>query len=90
MRQSRTPFYFKYDGKQSFIDQRNTEHDVRYKFTGKERDAETGFDYFGARFVDTDKRSFISNYASDLSVWLSLDPCVIMCFTNSPYMYVLV
>jgi len=27
--------------------------DARYKFTGKERDAETGFDYFGARYYDS-------------------------------------
>jgi RHS repeat-associated protein len=26
--------------------------DQRYKFTGKERDAETGYDYFGARYYD--------------------------------------
>ena len=25
-------------------------YDERYKFTGKERDAESGYDYFGARF----------------------------------------
>ena len=24
--------------------------DARYKFTGKERDVETGYDYFGARY----------------------------------------
>ncbi len=29
--------------------QRNTTYDERYKFTGKERDAETGYDFFGAR-----------------------------------------
>jgi RHS repeat-associated protein len=34
-----------------------------YKFTGKERDEETGYDYFGARYYD-----------SDLSQWLSVDP----------------
>ena len=26
--------------------------DTRYKFTGKERDTETGYDYFGARYYD--------------------------------------
>jgi len=25
-------------------------YDERYKFTGEERDAETGYDYFGARY----------------------------------------
>ena len=29
-----------------------TGHDVRYKFTGKIRDIETNYDYFGARFYD--------------------------------------
>jgi len=48
---------------ESFISQRVSSYDVRYKFTGKERDSETGFDYFGARYYD-----------SDLSVWLSVDP----------------
>ena len=27
--------------------------DTRYKFTGKERDVETGYDYFGARYYDS-------------------------------------
>jgi RHS repeat-associated protein len=35
----------------------------RYKFTGKERDAETGNDYFGARY-----------YPNTLFRWLSPDP----------------
>jgi len=35
----------------------------KYKFTEKERDIETGYDYFGARFYD-----------SDLGRWLSIDP----------------
>jgi RHS repeat-associated protein len=35
----------------------------RYKFTGKERDVETGFDYFGARYYD-----------SRIARWLSVDP----------------
>ena len=66
-------------------DQRSTRHDVRYKFTGKERDAETGFDYtstvlsagFGARY-----------YASDLSVWLGVDPLADKYPSTSPYAYV--
>ena len=39
--------------------------DVRFKFTGKERDSETGMDYFGARY-----------YEKDLSIWLSVDPMI--------------
>ena len=61
---------------ESFIDQRS-EHDIRYKFTGKERDEETGFDYFGARY-----------YSSDLSIWLSVDPLASMYPSMSPYAYV--
>jgi len=46
------------------VDQRGS-NDIRFisitiGITGKERDAETGFDYFGTRY-----------YASDISVWLS-------------------
>ena len=37
--------------------------DGRYKYTGKERDAETGWDYFGARYYD-----------ARVGRWLSADP----------------
>jgi len=58
------------------VDQRSSGHDIRYKFTGKERDEETGLDYFGARY-----------YASDISVWLSVDPMSDKYPSMSPYMY---
>jgi RHS repeat-associated protein len=45
-----------------------------YQFTGKEKDDETGYNYFGARY-----------YSSDISVWLSVDP-LIKPF-ESPYAY---
>jgi len=49
------------------VDQRSSGHDIRFPIaiwiTGKERDEETGLDYFGARYYD-----------SDISVWLSVDP----------------
>jgi RHS repeat-associated protein len=61
-----------------FIDQRATSYDIRYKFTGKEMDTETGYQYFGARY-----------YNSDLSVWLSVDPLSDKYPSNSPYMYTL-
>jgi RHS repeat-associated protein len=61
---------------ESFIDQR-TNHDIRFKFTGKERDAESGFDNFGARY-----------YSSDLSVWLSVDPLSDKFPNQSAYSYV--
>ena len=61
---------------ENFIDQRVTGHDVRFRFTGKERDEATGFDYFGARY-----------YNSDLSIWLSVDPLASKYPSMSPYMY---
>ena len=48
----------------SHIDQKtSTSWETPYKFSGKEKDSETGYSYFGARY-----------YNSDLSVWLSVDP----------------
>src|SRR5439155_24322128 len=38
----------------------------KYKFTGKERDTESGLDYFGAR-----------NYSSALGRWMSPDPVIL-------------
>ena len=58
---------------ESFIDQR-TNHDIRFKFTTKEEDSETGYQYFGARY-----------YASDLSIWLSVDPIIKP--NESPFSY---
>ncbi len=60
-----------------FIDQRATSYDIRYKFTGKEMDSETGYQYFGARY-----------YNSDISVWLSVDPMSDEYPSTSPYSYV--
>lgn len=51
-------------------------YDERYKFTGKERDEESGYDYFGARF-----------YSSPLSFWLSVDPLTGKYPNISPYAY---
>ena len=51
-------------------------YDERYKFTGKERDEESGYDYFGARF-----------YSSPLSFWLSVDPLTDKYPNISPYAY---
>ena len=51
-------------------------YDERYKFTGKERDAETGYDYFGARY-----------YASVIALWLSVDPLADKYPNISPYAY---
>lgn len=48
----------------------------RYRFTGKERDEESGFDYFGGRY-----------YASSLARWTAADPSNAT-GTPSPYGYV--
>lgn len=56
--------------------QRNTTYDERYKFTGKERDAETGYDFFGAR-----------SYSSAITSWLSVDPLSDKYPSISPYAY---
>lgn len=50
--------------------------DVRYKFTGKERDLATSYDYFGARF-----------YESHLGRWLQVDPLADKYPGWSPYNY---
>jgi RHS repeat-associated protein len=53
----------------------------RYRYTGKERDEETGLDYYGARY-----------YASWLGRWLSVDPSLQSGAGNDrldqPYVYV--
>ena len=48
----------------------------KYKFTEKERDIETGYDYFGARFYD-----------SSIGRWLSVDPLASKYPGWSPYNY---
>ena len=40
-----------------------SQFDTPYKFNGKEKDPETGLNYYGARYLNT-----------DLSIWLSVDP----------------
>ena len=56
--------------------QQLTNYDERYKFTGKKRDAESGYDYFGARY-----------YASPFSFWLSVDTLADKYPAISPYAY---
>ena len=52
-----------------------TAYDERYKFTGKERDEETGYDYFGARSY------------WPLGLWTSVDPLADKFIEKSPYLY---
>ena len=56
--------------------QRATDYASRYTFSGKERDMETGYGYFGARYYD-----------SDLNIWLSVDPLADKYPGLSPYTY---
>ena len=47
-----------------------------HTFSAKEKDAETGYSYFGSRY-----------YSSDLSIWLSVDPLADNFSSVSPYNY---
>ncbi|MBO4655992.1 MAG: RHS repeat-associated core domain-containing protein [Bacteroidales bacterium] len=49
---------------------------VIHTFSAKEKDAETGYSYFGSRY-----------YSSDLSIWLSVDPMSDKYPSLSPYTY---
>ena len=48
-----------------------------FVFTGKERDEETGFGYFGARYMDHEM----------MTMWLSVDPVADKYPSISPYSY---
>ena len=61
---------------QMLLNQQAAGYDERYKFTDKERDAESGYDYFGARY-----------YASPLYNWTSVDPLSDKFPQISPYAY---
>ncbi len=58
------------------IDQHTGTYNERYTFSGKEKDSETGYYYFGARY-----------YNPDLSLWLSVDPMSDKYPSLSPYNY---
>ncbi|MCR4812923.1 MAG: RHS repeat-associated core domain-containing protein [Bacteroidales bacterium] len=51
-------------------------YQIHCSFSGKEKDSETGYYYFGARY-----------YNSDLSLWLSVDPMADKYPSLSPYNY---
>jgi RHS repeat-associated protein len=55
----------------------NLEDDnTRYRFTGKERDWESGYDYFGARY-----------YMPRIGQWGQTEPKLEMYFSLTPYQY---
>ena len=60
-----------------YINQRTSGYNERYTFTGKERDEETGFGYFGARYMDHEL----------MTMWLSVDPMADKYPSISPYAY---
>ncbi len=62
--------YDNYDSRYGLI------KDARYKFTGKERDAETGYDYMEQRY-----------YYPPLAFWLRPDPLLDKYIHLSPYVY---
>ena len=61
---------------EDFVDQRTGSFSSMYTFSAKEKDAETGYSYFGSRY-----------YNSDLSIWLSVDPMSDKYPNLSPYTY---
>ncbi len=61
---------------EDWVDQRNSSWNAPYTFSGKEKDAETGYGYFGARYYD-----------SGLGIWLSVDNMSDKYSSISPYNY---
>jgi len=62
---------------ENFIEQRvTTDYYTPYTFSAKERDPETGYSYFGARYYDP-----------NVSVWLSVDPLSDKYPSMSAFMY---
>ena len=60
-----------------FVNQHLTDYQERYLFTGKERDEETGYGYFGARYMDHELTT----------MWISVDPMADKYPSISPYAY---
>ena len=61
---------------EDFVNQKTSSFSSMYTFSAKEKDAETGYSYFGSRY-----------YSSDLSIWLSVDPMSDKYPSLSPYTY---
>jgi RHS repeat-associated protein len=62
---------------ETFVAQKLSTWCTPYQFSAKEKDDETGYSYFGARY-----------YNSDISVWLSVDPMSDKHPDYTPYAYV--
>ena len=60
-----------------YVDQRAAGYHERFTFTGKERDEETGYGYFGARYMGHEL----------MTMWLSVDPMADKYPSISPYAY---
>ena len=60
-----------------YIDQRTSGYHERFIFTGKGRDEETGFGYFGARYMDYEL----------MTMWISFDLLADKYPSVSPYAY---
>jgi RHS repeat-associated protein len=60
-----------------YINQHPYGYSERFTFTGKERDEETGYGYFGARYMDHEL----------MTMWLSVDPMADKYPSISPYAY---
>ena len=60
-----------------FVDQRTSNYHERFTFTGKEKDGETGYGYFGARYMDHELTG----------MWLGVDRYASKYPSISPYAY---
>ena len=63
--------------KTEMVNRTQTMRSYPFAFTGKERDDETGYSYFGARYMDHDL----------MTMWLSVDPMADKYPSISPYAY---
>ena len=66
--------YLPYGG--TFVDHRTGSYSSTYTFSAKEKDSESGYTYFGARY-----------YSDGIMQWLSVDPMSDKYPSVSPYMY---
>lgn len=60
---TQTLAYLPYDEDWVDLKHNNPQYQTPYKFNGKEKDEESGYHYYGARYLN-----------NDLSIWLSVDP----------------